>query len=859
MHLKFSISYRTAWGESVKVQLTYHDQQGRSHDTVVPLECRNGENWTGEAITQQAGIQSFSYKYAIYRDGQVVRTEWAAVPRFFKAELQRTYLLPDFWAEIPADAPLFTAAVMNTSYTNTTDTQQSYQPFFPQSLQMRVLAPQLQPDEAVAIVGSQPPLGAWHPEHALRMVHISGHEWRLALNATALQSLLLYKYVVVKAATGELVRWEDGDNRVVEAPAQLPAQPFTLIKNDGLLRLPSSRWKAAGVVIPVFSLRTEGSQGIGDFGDLKKMTRWAARTGMKMVQLLPVNDTTQTHTWLDCYPYNAVSVYALHPQYMDLRQLPALKDKALASELQEEMKHLNSLDVVDYERVNNAKMRYLKALYEQEYERVRTQPAFQAFINENEHWLRPYAEFRGEGDIHYYIQYLLHTQLLQAAQYAHKHGVALKGDIPIGISPCSVEAKNEPELFNMKASAGAPPDDFAVDGQNWGFPTYNWDAMAKDGYSWWKRRFQHMNLYFDAYRIDHVLGFFRIWEIPTNAVSGLLGQFYPAKPLSIDEIEDLGLPWRDNLYTRPYITDAVLERLFNKADVAEVRNKYLIARGDGRYDLRPAYETQRQIADMPSDTNSKVRQGLMRLCTNVLFLEDHRRRGMYHPRINAMNDDVINCLRERDRETFAKIHQYFYYERHNEFWREEAMKKLPALVQSTNMLACAEDLGMVPQCVPEVLQSLGVLSLEIQAMPKAYGVRFGDLTANPYLSVATCFTHDMPTLRQWWAEDPERRQAYYNQVLQKDGTAPADLSGWLAEEIISRHLFSPSMLCLLSWQDWMAMDERLRRPDVAAERINIPSNPHNYWRYRMHINLDRLLRQDELNNRILSLIRRSER
>lgn len=175
------------------------------------------------------------------------------------------------------------------------------------------------------------------------------------------------------------------------------------------------------------------------------------------------------------------------------------------------------------------------------------------------------------------------------------------------------------------------------------------------------------------------------------------------------------------------------------------------------------------------------------------------------------------------------------------------------------MLVCAEDLGMVPECVPWVMNDLRILTLEIQTMPKQTGVRFASLEENPYRSVSTIFTHDMPTLRGWWEEDAERAQAYYNQVLQKDGEAPAVMPAWLCEEVIARHLFSPSMLCLVSWQDWLSIDEKLRHPDVASERINVPANPHNYWRYRMHLTLEELAACEGLNREIRSMIEHSGR
>ena len=152
-----------------------------------------------------------------------------------------------------------------------------------------------------------------------------------------------------------------------------------------------------------------------------------------------------------------------------------------------------------------------------------------------------------------------------------------------------------------------------------------------------------------------------------------------------------------------------------------------------------------------------------------------------------------------------------------------------------------------------------IRSLEIEAMAKVYGLRFGRLENNPYMSVVTIFTHDMPTLRLWWSEDEDRRQHFFNEVLQKDGKAPSTMPGWLCEEVIARHLFSPSMLCLISLQDWLSMDEQLRSDDIENERINIPSNPDHYWRYRMHLTIEQLMQSHEYNERVKLLINRSSR
>ena len=590
--------------------------------------------------------------------------------------------------------------------------------------------------------------------------------------------------------------------------------------SDGEIRLEIPHWKTAGLVVPLFSLRSEGSQGVGDFGDLKQMTDWAASAGMHAIQLLPIYDTTQDRSSTDSYPYNAISVHALHPIYIDLRSLP-LQDKDKLASFQKCWQKLNALAALDYVEVIKMKEEYLHLLYEEE----RQSPMFNVqcsmFNEQNAEWLLPYSVFchlrdtygtpqfskwkrlssynrsavtkyadSHSAEVGYYVfvQYLLHSQLSEAAEYARSRRVFLKGDLPIGISPCSVEAWHEPHLFNMNMSAGAPPDDFARDGQNWGFPTYDWDRMAADGYLWWKQRLGDMEQYFSAYRIDHILGFFRIWQIPKGSKTALLGQFSPALPMSIEEIESYGMPFEPEL-----------------------------------------------------------------------FIPDAKQPNLYHPRISVIGESAWRNLPKFQQDAFIRLYEDFYFRRHNNFWAAGAMQKLPALIGASNMLVCGEDLGMVPACVGPVMKQLGILSLEIQAMPKAFGVPFAQLHENPYRSVDTIFTHDMPTLRLWWKEDKNRTQLYYNNVLEHDGTAPSEPFGWLCEEIVAHHLNSPSMLCLISLQDWLAMDEGLRNPNLEEERINVPANPKNYWRYRMHLPISKLLEAKTLNDRIKLLIERSER
>lgn len=624
------------------------------------------------------------------------------------------------------------------------------------------------------------------------------------------------------------------------------------------------------------------------------MIDWAVSTQQKVIQILPINDTTMTHAWTDSYPYNSISIYAFHPMYADIKQMGTLKDKSAAAKFNKKQKELNGLPAMDYEAVNQTKWEYFRLIFKQEGEKVLASGEFGEFFNANKEWLQPYAVFSYLRDafqtpnfrewprhsvynaqdiekmcrpesvdyphiaLYYYIQFHLHLQLVAATKYAREHGVVLKGDIPIGISRNSVEAWTEPYYFNLNGQAGAPPDDFSVNGQNWGFPTYNWDVMEKDGYRWWMKRFQKMSEYFDAYRIDHILGFFRIWEIPMHAVHGLLGQFIPSIPMSREEIESYGLPFREE-YLIPYIHESFLGQVFGPHTDYVKQTFLLPAETPGVYHMKPEFTTQREVESFfagKNDENSLwIRDGLYTLISDVLFVPDTKEKDKYHPRIGIQRDFIFRSLNEQEQNAFNRLYDQYYYHRHNEFWRQQAMKKLPQLTQSTRMLVCGEDLGMIPDCVSSVMNDLRILSLEIQRMPKNPMHEFGYLNEYPYRSVCTISTHDMSTLRGWWEEDYLQTQRYYNTMLGHYGTAPTVATPELCEEVVRNHLKSNSILCILSLQDWLSIDGKWRNPNVQEERINVPANPRNYWRYRMHLTLEQLMKAEELNDKIRELIK----
>lgn len=890
MTVQFNIKYKVMFGEQIVVNI-----QTEEGELKLPLETTDGERWACDWCVESPE-KSYTYYYSVEREGKAVKTEWLMIKHQLDVNARKAavYTLYDHWKAMPEDAFLYSSAF--TDCINHQVPQEMKPETGSKIVRLIVRAPQLRDGERLGVLGADKALGAWDVQKILPMTQHTYNEWVADIDVTHLEgSHLEFKFVAFRNAKNELL-WETSMNRTVDLPEMKAGELVSYELDQAFFALYNR--KLAGTLVPVFSLRTRKSAGIGDFGDLKTMIDFVASTGQKVLQLLPINDTTITHTWTDSYPYSCISVFAIHPQYANLHALPELKDAKARAEAEKTCAELNALDKIDYEKVNGFKINYLRQIFNQEGEKMMKTAEYKAFFQDTEQWLVPYAQYsylrdkNGTADFNqwpdhqvwdeaerkaltdpktaayknvaffYFVQFVLDRQMQEAHEYAKAKGVILKGDIPIGVNRNGCDVWMEPKYFNLNGQAGAPPDDFSANGQNWGFPTYNWFEMLKDGCQWWNRRFQNMARYFDAYRIDHVLGFFRIWEIPVSSVHGLLGQFAPALAMSREEIESYGLHFQDDRFTRPFITDWVLDRVFHER-AGEVKEKYLDRLDDERYQMKPEVDTQRKVealfADATDEKELWLRDGLYALISDVLFVRDHTNPGVFHPRISAQLDFIYESLYDNDKAAFNRLYNDYFYRRNNQFWYQEAMKKLPKLVQATRMLVCAEDLGMVPDCVPWVMDELKILSLELQSMPKDPSVKFGYLSRNPYRSVCTISSHDMPTLRMWWDENIQRTQEYYNTMLYRQGPAPHPLPGWLASDIISRHLTSPSMLCILSIQDWLATDEALRLPDADAERINIPANPKHYWRYRMHLNIEDLAADKRFVQNITEMISQSGR
>jgi 4-alpha-glucanotransferase len=851
----------------------------------------------------------FTYRYFVQDDhSQTTLGEWGpnrvCIPSEIAGRLQliadrwRSQSDPDFalWSSAFTQAILKRGTVFESPIVKVSD-----KPDFV-VVRFKPGVIRIKPIHRVAVSGSSKGLGNWLEQKALALGNPDHPVWSGEVRVAVSEFPVSYKYLI-QDEKGKAHFWEKSADRIITLP---PGDlPGVIEINDEKFEFPQYPWKGAGVAIPVFSLRRGDGFGVGEFTDLRKLVDWAHGVGIKMIQILPINDTVAKHTWQDSYPYAAISVYALHPIYVNLSEMGRLNSEINQQIIEAQGKYLNTLERIDYEAVMKLKSRFFKLSYDQNRDEFLKDPGFIRFFTENEYWLRPYAAFSylrdlfntpdfsrwneycdpspellalltddqsdhyDEVAVHYYIQYHAYRQLLDAASYARLKGVVLKGDIPIGIYRNSVDAWMQPELYHMDRQAGAPPDDFSIKGQNWRFPTYNWEKMALDNYAWWQQRLKQLSGYFDAFRIDHILGFFRIWEIPASQVEGLMGYFNPSIPYYRDELQRLGLWFDEERLCRPYIREHFLYDRFGDL-TGFVKENYLEEYAPGCYHILSEYDTQTKIEEKLTaepDASATVRnrferisQGLNSIISEVVFLAAPETGGnAFFPR-NALHfTRSYQELDDHSKGVIDRIYLDYFYRRNEEFWREKAMSKLPVIKQCTNMLLCGEDLGMVPACVPSVMNELGILSLEVQRMPKDPKIAFGHPASYPYLSVATPSSHDTSTIRGWWEEDPGRSQRFYNDNLGNYGPSPFECTPDIVRQIILQHLYSPSMWAVFPIQDLLGMDENLRHPHPHAERINNPGNPNHYWRYRMHLNLEDLVEQSAFNAQLTDLISKSGR
>lgn len=888
MTVQFHIHYQTFDKEFISISYQFSEN---GNAQVINLHSFDRQNWTG--ILEVSNEKELFYNYSLITN-DTVQKEWGSARNLELTAKQ--IFVEDYWRAKNSLNNIF----LSNAFTKVIFKRGNHlegvvkHDKLSNYLNISVLEPSIPENTKIGIVGNTSFLGNW--KQPICLCDAQYPNWKLSIPVENPNIEIEFKLVLLNNKN-EIIFWEIGNNRQFNFTFPTQNNNEFNLQLDGF-QFGNERWKGAGVAIPVFSIRSQNGFGIGEFLDLKLVTDWASQCGLNLVQVLPVNDTIANQNWQDSYPYAAISVFALHPLYVNVEAIATLKNKKIKSQYDQDLKSLNELQSVDFELVLEKKMYYFRQLFEQEKNTFLQSENVKSFVIANEDWLKPYAVFchlrdkyktsnfgdwkefaafdlkKIEGfynekhkefeavQFYIFLQYHADLQLKFAHQYAVDKKVILKGDLPIGIYRHSCDAWVAPELYNMNEQAGAPPDDFAVLGQNWGFPTYNWEVMAKDNYGWWRKRMQKLSEYFDALRIDHILGFFRIWQIPTDQIEGTLGMFNPRLPFHIDEIKSKGKVYDLERWTKPYIRGHFLESIF-RADKEWVINEFLTEIAPNIYLLKSEVSSQVAIKSYFEkhniDDKIHIMKGLQHLVSEVLLMEEPNSNGQFfNPRITMNKTYSYSELPDYEKPIIQKLYNDYFYSRHNEFWKRQAYTKLPALLSASNMLICGEDLGMIPDSVPEVMRNLNIITLEIQRMPKG-NLKFGDTSQYPYLSVCSPSCHDMSTIRGWWESDYENASNYYYDYLKWYGLAPRNCNANIVEGIVKDHLASPSMLAVFPLQDLVGIDDQLRRQVAQDEQINEPSNPKHYWRFRFHLNMEDLIKSNHFNEKLKNLVEASGR
>ncbi|MFK7906688.1 MAG: 4-alpha-glucanotransferase [Chitinophagales bacterium] len=900
--ISFKTNYPTQWGERVVVTGNIPELGNGDLNAALRLEYKEGDNWEQNLRTSST---EFEYQYVVVNENsEELNREWGEYRTFSltKKEGERAAIaLKDTWrAKSHPENTLYNAAflkvIFNPKKHKVSQTKLSERR---SAVRFQIHAPKVEKHQRLCVLGNIDTLGSWGANKPLLLGNEDYPLWSGTVSFISGLDIE-YKYGIYDIEEKEIIFVEEGENRTL--PSQETKGKDLTIIHDHYFNHPKGDWKGVGIAMPVFALRSQNGLGIGEFTDIKLLVDWATQVGMKMVQILPINDTSASGTWVDSYPYAAISVYALHPMYLNIEAINGF-DKVVDSKTYQALQlQLNALETVDYELVMKHKTAFARQIFDATKSKFLKDKSFKKFFAENQHWLQAYGYFcilrdqyntpdfnQWEADsefskermekacaeksehfddiaFYYFLQYQLDQQLQEVSDYARKHRTILKGDIPIGIYRYSVDAWTKPELYHMDAQAGAPPDQFSDDGQNWGFPTYNWEVMAEDNYAWWQDRLKTLSKYFDAFRIDHILGFFRIWQVPFVSTSAKLGHFYPAIPVTVNEFYQRRIGFDFDRFCKPFITEEHLQELFGE-ETDYVKNTFLKAGHVNRFAFQETFDTQRKVDNYFKDTANQsdihFKKDLLQLHTEVLFIEEKgSNQQAFHPRISFQNTRSFAHFPYHIQEQLEGLYHDYFYNRQEDLWATSAMTKLPTIKAATDMFICAEDLGMIPACVPQVMKDLDMLTLEIQSMPKKTQ-DFLQAEHVPYYSVCSPSTHDSAPIRLWWTEELKKKpgyiQRFYNHELKHDGLPPAVCSAEILQQVVQQHLDFESMWAVFPMSDLLGMSETLSHPNPQKERINEPDKIPHYWRYRMHLTMETLMENEAFAEQLKEMIEKSGR
>ena len=645
-----------------------------------------------------------------------------------------------------------------------------------------------------------------------------------------------------------------------------------------------------GTAIPVGALKTADSCGVGEFLDLIPFADFCKKAGLKLIQLLPVNDTGTESS-----PYSALSAFALHPLYISLKSLPEVEGKEeLLKEITKLQKKYEKLPRFQYRELRRKKLELLQKIFESEKEKIISSSELSKWIKNNP-WIQVYSIFmqkkekkheaswkewgeaqptkkelddlwkdkkNQDGNLFYaWVQMRLDEQFAKASKYAQSLGIKLKGDIPIMMNEDSCDAWAFPEYFNDEMRAGSPPDGPNPVGQNWGFPIYNWDNLKKDDYSWWKNRLIQASKYYQVYRIDHVLGFFRIWATPQRESTAMLGWTQPFEPITTDELHNLGFSDdRITWLSVPHVPTNQIEAV-NNGDYLGTHG--ILAKimdrigNEEMWRFKPEIKGEKDI--WASDIPDNVKPRLAEFWRNRALVKVAD--GLYSPLWTYHSTTAWQSLSDDEKYRLGQL-IVTKYSRMEVLWEEQARTLLGDLTSCTDMVACAEDLGSNPESLPRVLNDLSILSLRVVRWSRnwnAPGEPYYQFGEYPYLSVTTSSVHDSSTARLWWLKEGDAWD-FYRTFPGDSDVQPGSYNSKTARYLLSKMAESNSVFCIHPLQDFLGLVEDYFDENPDNERVNIPGSVNEFnWTYRLPVTIEKLIKNKELISEINNIVKIHER
>lgn len=664
--------------------------------------------------------------------------------------------------------------------------------------------------------------------------------------------------------------------------------------------------KRTGIVVPISALYTKDCPSCGDFLALKDLADFCEKAGFSIVQLLPVNDTgTQSS------PYSGLSAFALHPLFIRINALPefaaAMKgNKAFATAYKAFEKEFGYKKRFDYDAVLGEKTKLLHLLFnyiekknsKDEAEANKLNKELAKFVRSNQ-WIIPYAVFKNikdenmqaswkswdesiqklsydqiklkwqnkakksSHDFFVWCQLRASEQFKEGAESLRAKKIILKGDIPILMNEDSVDCWTYPEFFRQELRAGSPPDGGNPMGQNWGFPTYDWDRLEADEFTWWKDRIKTSAQYYDAFRIDHILGFFRIWASKENETTAYLGHTIPYADFTRKTLNELGFDDdRIKWISEPHIPTGTIENItWNHDEATAVLEKVCDrVKTEELWTFKKEIDGDKEIYAMnffeDEGKNNAVKNALAEKWRDRSLIQIKKDRFI---KVYAFeNSTAWKTLSGEEQEKLRKLFEEIEV-KENKLWEKQATTTLSAIVHASDMIPCAEDLGVNLPVMPEVLKKLDILSLKVIRWTRQWekpGQPYIPFTDYPELSVATTSVHDSSTLRQWWNQEKDSVWAFINSVECEN--KPDGNSAFTPEiaEFILRSLAScKSALLINPLQDYLFLEHSFYLENEDDERINIPGSVNTFnWTYRIPVTIEEMSGNKGLLNKIKTIV-----